>query len=454
MNEREPFEDIIASKFEEADFPFNEGDWDAAEGIISSHRTKEKRRRFAWIFLSGISLGVLIMLPFVIGLRDDAATVISEKSITASQAIAEKQAVSPVHPATPSRDVDNAQALTLGDSEDLVVENPIVEGVERFRSELIAEKRAIAHTATPIPENSGIASEQKLAEGNRITTSENNSPIGRGVRAEVLNSFLENRSEGVEGFGSNDERISPIPLSYINQKSLSVKTLLHNDAFAVLKPDSSIVMLDLPSRLDMDNAAKLMKPWNITAAIGGNYVNGYSFNPIQGIEISKEVVSNIELGAGIYYTYLSVQAGGLKEITTSINYGFGYESEISEIKTSKVHYAVVPIYANYNVNNKNTLIVGANVFTMITTSNSFATYKDRDGEREQTSTEKTSGYTNGINAYDVGVLLGYKRHLIGDLGAAIYFNYGLKDIEKDDYYNENSFDRNVSGQIMLTYKLR
>ena len=93
MSDKEQFEDIIASKFAEAEFPFYEGNWDAAEEMIDTHRKKEKRRRFAFIFSAGIAIGAMLMLPFINMLNDNSINQVA-------------QVVEPLSEPTTNEDVD------------------------------------------------------------------------------------------------------------------------------------------------------------------------------------------------------------------------------------------------------------------------------------------------------------------------------------------------------------
>src|SRR5580704_14811655 len=65
MNEQEKFDDLLRSKSEERDFPFDETNWDKAEELIER---SEKKRRFGLIgaiFMAGIGVGIVLMLPFI-----------------------------------------------------------------------------------------------------------------------------------------------------------------------------------------------------------------------------------------------------------------------------------------------------------------------------------------------------------------------------------------------------
>lgn len=420
MNEKEPFEDIIASKFSEAEFPFDEGNWDNAEEMIDSYRTKQKRRRIGFVFSSGIALGVLIMLPFVMNVNKT-NNELAQVTNTITENTDPKVLNPEVQQLAGRSDADNAVAT----NDTQIPSTP----------ETSNEQASVNNT--PLSSDNGVASvsnvrqvvKQEISRAKQTGRTLSSTTI---VPAETSNVPLENT-------GSKEEKLSV-------WDKIKMDMILTRDSIP------EIVLVDAPEKPITPSIAML--PWNFSIAGGGNYVNGFSFNPIQGIEISKAIKPYLEIGTGAYYTYLSIHSGGVKTITTHTEYGFGYKADVTEIKTNKLHYVVIPVFAKVNnVDGKNSFIIGANMFALFTASNSVSTYKESYGEKQGTVSKKTTGYSNGINTYDIGLLVGYKRHLFWNIGAAVYFNYGLMDIKKNEYYNSTKFERNISGQFMLTYKL-
>lgn len=417
MNEKEPFEDIIASKFSEAEFPFDEGNWDNAEDMISAYRTKQKRRRIGFVFFSGIALGVLIMLPFV-----------NRVNNTTDNAIAEA-----IKPSAENTDLDVLNEGAPQTTEQKELGDDIADIASPASSELktIEEKVSVntipevAHTNTSTVPNFRKAVKERIRKEKETLSS-----------ATVVPS--ESSSEPIENTDTKEEK-------------LSVWDKIKNTIVLTQDTIADVVLVDAPEKPMVPPTSML--PWNVSAVAGANCVNEFSCNPIQGIEISKALKPYLEVGTGAYYTYLTIQSGGVKTIITHKEYGFGYKADVTEIKTDKLHYVVIPVYAKVNIDDKNSFIVGANMFTLLTVSNSLTSYKESYGQKQGTVSKKTTGYSNGINAFDIGLLVGYKRHLFWNIGAAVYLNHGLMDIKKNEYYNSTKFERNMSVQLMLTYKL-
>ncbi len=438
MNEKEEFEDIIASKFSEAEFPFDEANWDNAEEMISSFRKKEKRRRFGFVFFSGIVLGIIVMLPFVIKLNEKPSNPIVEVI-------------------NPSNENSNTQPLNTGTQPENKTKE-INEGEPNAVTKEIAEVIKKEKSNDLLIDRSSTNIEQKIAEEPALTGHLSGNKIRKN---RTYAGQLVSHNSGIR-MKQRKLKFQPVLTTHLpasitaaepNKQELSLLEKLDNTIIPEKDSIQTVALLSDPENIVNKNKSSLMHPWTFSAAMGGNYVNSFSFNPIQGIEISKSISSHFEIGTGVYYTYLTINSGAVKTIITHSNFDFGYQKDVTEIKTNKLHYAVIPVFAKFNLNDKNSFIMGANMFALFTSSNSVTTYKEVYGEKQASVTKKTSGYSNGINTYDVGLLFGYKRQLFGNLGAAIYFNYGLMDIKKNDYYNENKFERNISGQFMLTYKL-
>jgi hypothetical protein len=125
-----------------------------------------------------------------------------------------------------------------------------------------------------------------------------------------------------------------------------------------------------------------------------------------------------------------------------------------EITTNKIHYLVIPAYVQFNINDKTTVFTGVNNYFLFTSSNEFTKYTESYGIKTEQSQEVTYGYASGFSNYDVGMVAGVKRYLFFNMSVAAEFNFGLTDIKKNDYYETQQFDRNVSGQISLLYQLK
>ncbi len=254
MNDKEAFEDIIADKFNEAEFPFDEMNWDGAEEMIASHRKKEKRRRSGLIFFSGIAIGILIMLPFVMKINDSQNKLIAE-----------------------------AAQIKNDNSNSSIVNAPITaEGAKSGTNSIESEIASDRNIETIADQKNAAEVSQKhdlININNNISTSKPGKSKAHGHPA-----FISHFGNTKQPDNLVQKPIDSIlfPENFVKLATIPVAL----DSIGLLKPDSAtmVTWVDVPN-----NKTSLKLPWNVSVGMGGNYVKNFSFNPIQGIEITKSI---------------------------------------------------------------------------------------------------------------------------------------------------------------------
>src|SRR6185312_11428753 len=93
MSEKEKFDDILSSKLNERDFPFDEHNWEKAEAKIERAEKKRRYGLIAGIFAEGILVGAGIMYPFINTNPTIITTVQSTQPIVAQNNSSNNQAV-------------------------------------------------------------------------------------------------------------------------------------------------------------------------------------------------------------------------------------------------------------------------------------------------------------------------------------------------------------------------
>jgi Outer membrane protein beta-barrel domain len=437
-------EDILQEKFAEAQYPFDEENWEKADAMITTVRRNAMLKKGAAIFGLGIFIGVLVMSPFI--------DTNSLKNIT-------KHNETPLQVTKTGTPItENALTQTEKHTAPASVEK------QSFQKQSLNPTNEVS-SSEPKPEK-----ESKILHKNKIeqdNTNENNTRIAPTQPALAKTNPIV----------TVDEIIPPAPpmvLPIIIQNSLLIDSLQNEIKIRDLiiasftkapKTADSVPVIETADiaktkKIKAEKTERIKNntpiaaaPWTLAIGFGANYATNFSLNPLQGLEATFPLNPKLSLGTGIYYTYLTAQKDAVKTIVTKEQYDFGYTADITKIETHQLHYAMVPLFVKLNLNTQNALIVGANLYKLITVSNSYDTYTMHYGNQLNTNSKKTFGYSSGINTFDVGLTMGYQRILFRNLGLALRLNYGLMDIKKDDYYNENIFERNLSGQLMLTYKL-
>ncbi|HXB39429.1 MAG TPA: outer membrane beta-barrel protein [Bacteroidia bacterium] len=530
MSEQEQMDDLIRSKFsEERDFTFDEENWAKAEEMIIAQRKKEKRKRWGIIFFSGISIGVLVMIPFIIQKDGNTILIVKEEK---KQIVENTNTVSTIS----NSNEKNSSKQTTTENES---QNTTTTGEEKSNSSNVAEekreeKRAAVVAETKVAEQKVIRKpvfsstsnnkekiQVKVADENEksgtvkepVITKEKKkkaeSPIASGASWYFYNKTAKeqgmkdfNKREGINRKNEDNWRRSSkaqsnstaiAPNAKENQKNsdttknTSAKTneIKENSSVTatttanvntnennvvqqnttepvskdssktepvIMKKDTTPIVVTPP--VQKDSISKPKSTWTVSLDLGVNtFLSGGSgVSPFGGINITKSFTPKWEIGTGIYYTYLPTYSSS-STFTTSTVYDFGYNFKLTEIVTDKLHYMTAPLFLKYNLNEKNSIVLGANFYYLFNSSNIITTYDLSYSGIQNKVSKKTSGYYNGFSDYDVGIMAGYRKNLFEKFGLAIYINYGLINIQKAGTVNSINMHNNISGQLMLTYKL-
>ncbi len=490
MSYDDDFNDLIKQKFQNRKFEFDENKWDKVEELIEAGERENKRRLRFWmavpaLILLTVGLGVLIY--FNSPVKNNAQQQIAEVK-TQNNNLDLNNTANSVKPAV----AEDSNASTDSANKNV---NPLVSEEKinpETKTEIVSSKINKTETKAVVTEKNISVKENT---GNNISKTEmkNNSSS---IKSKIIsrkqksqnnfnpqnNTIHQNGNAIVEMKSKKNGEVKQ-PIINLEEKPESgnnqteIITLLNQTPSTEINTDNlkivpiasgTEITSNVPKKDSVSTAvvnqsvtAQVAKPivdaitsWHFSLGAGVNYATDFSINPIAGFEVSKAFSPLFELGTGLYYTYLSTLSGNVKTFTLNTSYDFGYSSELSEIKTDKLHYMVLPIYTRFNINAKNSIIFGANIFYMFTTSNKVTNCTESYSVRRNSSTSDQYGYSSGFNNLDAGIMLGYKLKLFAHLGVQLSFNYGLTDIKKDTYYtNESKFDRNISGQLMLTYNL-
>jgi hypothetical protein len=436
MSDQETFEDLLKSKLSEGEFSFDEENWEKAEDMIVSFRKKEKIKRGALLFFSGLLLGIIIMFPFLNKTENAGSKLISENNepVVQSTTVSEKQ--------------NSSSSQGSFNSEKTHKEHK-----EKVKDQLGKPSISTNETSTPITvhnkkQHSGLTTEPVIKDIENKITAVNKDTESLTTVKEKINTEINRETEVVIAKDSATTTVASAKTDTIAIVAATDSIL--KDTVALVKKDSSFKSVS-----DKEKAATAFaNPWQISVLAGGNYLMGRTLNPIQGFEFIKPIDSTWSVGTGLYYTYLNIKASNaVKTIVTSTTYDFGYTADVVQIKTNDLHYMIIPVFAHYHINEKNSVILGVNNYILLTVSNNYSTYKESYGNKQDVNSSKTFGYSSGFNRYDAGILLGYKRRLFNNVGLALYMNYGLMKLNKKDYYTDNTFEKNISGQLMITYRL-
>ena len=193
--------------------------------------------------------------------------------------------------------------------------------------------------------------------------------------------------------------------------------------------------------------------------VGGNISNditptdqqsNLSGNEFFGISYTQRLKGNWSIYSNLLYQYRPMD--GLSKNFEDITYDFGYQKTTTEVTALNAHYLELPIAVHYQIGSRHTIYSGLSASYLIACKNQVETTTVSDFETTHSSEEEW-GHKQGLNNVDIAALAGYNFNVLPKLSLGARVNYGLLDVAKNDYYQENAFNRNVQFRIYLNYSL-
>jgi hypothetical protein len=483
MNEQEKFDDLLRSKSEERDFPFDETNWDKAEELIER---SEKKRRFGLIgaiFMAGIVVGIVLMLPFInnnktpntinnvsSGQNNSAAEQNKNAQQTSNNAISAVSA--PEQHAT-----DNKQVNSAASSQTTTSQNNTSAGTEKktrhtkndgsnaeteysYVRPSVRKKdhRQVKAVYNP---NSNKWVQNKAYKGS-IDVADSNQQLAEG-KSNVSDIAITEKN-------TTDKNTTNVQPKTIENNSAITNNLTQKSDTTANKKVTPIIDSTAQKRDSSTNTTQPIaqqpptksKKYSHTlfsADAGGGYslgwkkengTQGNGLSPILGISVAHYFSSKISALIGLQYNSL----GNINTLysNSTITYDFGTNTNINSVTVKTLYYISLPIKLQYNISNKNMISGGIDVLYLLNTSSSVVSYNQNYfGVSGNTALTKM-GYMDGINNMDAQLTLAYRRKTNRFTVTAEGY-YGLLDIESNTFFGNNVFERNSGLRFILSYDI-
>jgi len=226
---------------------------------------------------------------------------------------------------------------------------------------------------------------------------------------------------------------------------------------------------DKKAKSSSSNTPGLTSATYITADAGAGYSLGWKypgakeangFNPIGGLGITHYFNPKWALNAGVQYGSIYNLKASTKTFSSK-DYGFGSTTTDTTINTKKLHYITVPVLAQYNFNNSNSILFGASAAYLMNANSSISISTSSVGpppsgfDTSSVSTQNSvNGYYKGaFNQFDASLAVGYRRKITQRFSMTAIANFGLLDVKKNDFFGIDKTERNSSVKLILTYNL-
>ncbi|MFN0187188.1 MAG: hypothetical protein ACKVQV_00645, partial [Bacteroidia bacterium] len=129
-----------------------------------------------------------------------------------------------------------------------------------------------------------------------------------------------------------------------------------------------------------------------------------SIDPVVGIGVKYLLNDDFQIDIGLQYTSLS--GFHQSKQVEDIEYGFGFNKQVSILSTKKLHAVEAPISIHFKLNPKYSLQTGINAHYNFLSSGSLQTYEENNSGKFNNNLKNAVGYKDEFNKFDIQPLLG------------------------------------------------
>lgn len=465
MTNEKNFYDILSSKFNGRETPYDEANWKSMRAMIDASRAA--KRRVLWIAASVV--GILLcaggvglyewnsgsskshtVSPVVINNANNGNA--SQSVINSSkQVITSNTSVAPVANKTVNANTqsgemnkepaDNSKQSITNNSPSLTMLNHYINNkaakthkhIAKSGSSMIASNDNSSSNNNE-EQNNSVA--QVANQGNAITNTTNTASVNQGATA---------------------QKTVPVVKSAATSKataSVANKTAVH-------KTDSAIAGDNLPPRFSkeprifngktnifsIDAGAEYSGGWQI-----GSVIQGQGFNPVVGVGYEHYLGSTWFLKAGLQFSTF----GHMSPLTYNYQHSVGNVIYDSVITTQRLYFLRMPIQAEYFIGRKKQMILGAGGSVWFLLGNSgFATTDQQIDNNPPVNVVKYPGNApmSGYSKIDVSAhaLFGYALSHKFTIYGILYFE--LTNMKDNAVFGDNIIQRTRGLQLSASYNL-
>lgn len=482
MKEEKDFDKIIRSKFAEKEFIFNEANWERVEQKLDANRTRALVIRRSLIFIIGLSIGILLMFPFIFSSEEESNNGIPRVNVSTQSVPSLKQKIrieSENNSSLIGRKIKESDTFPVGAENKSKTEK---------QSEINpAHLVAIDAPSSPSTHTSNKSSQQNVTEASkgiasfRAATPSTSQELTESLRSSENNNFITQATkEEKKDLPSESNIISPIDSSSALAKNSNYSSTLQQDTSSTPLIDSTIANNQPHAEKSKTDSSKvdtiLINPIDsnkqppadqeksnntltrFSLEFGADYTLGWNYgdiseanglNPVFGISIHHHLNSNWSFLTGIHYGSIT----RLKACQKAFSYKtFDFGSTIIDtiVDTKRIYYIRVPLQLAYNINNNNSIGIGGLFSYLLNTASHVSINTNNTGP----IIKKELGYYAGaFKKWDAALALSYRRKISDKIGLAALSHIGLIDIKSDNFFSKQKFERNVGLIITLTYDL-
>ncbi len=463
MNNEKDFYDILRSKFNEKEEPFDEANWKSMRKMIDASRAKDKRTLFI-----AASLCLLLLAGGTFALLEMKGVPGSEAgkgkiSVTSSQNLPGKNSgqTSTVNNNQPVNSTNaiaaSANANTPSNAsnelnnQETSAKNTKASGVNTVAVLSPAKnKRIIKHHAK---------SAQSLTGKFALNNNNNETAISNELNAIEKDTKVENVISMKEGTPNT----APASIGQVTTSSSITKakspanTTVHKADSAIIGPSEPLRFSDEPrifngkkQMISMDAGGFYSGGWQATPTT----TQGKGFNYVFGVGYTRYLKSKIFLKTGLQFSDFGNMSSYTYNYQTTLHQSPNIVGD-SVITTKRLYYLTIPLQVEYFYYKKWSLNVGATFSYLFTTTASATAYQQVDNNPPiNIHTYSQNIQLQGYNKFNSTIFAldryTFNRHF--SVYGGIYF--GLTPIENKSFFGETISAEDKAGfKLLLSYTL-
>ncbi len=484
MSEEERFDEIIRSRFSGEEFSFSEENWEKAERNLDSVRRRKKIASFSLVFIGGLIVGIILMIPFIKPVKP-----IDGGSITQITGSGKEVVPVPNNESVASVENDETKVVdpaSVRNREDVGVSAGIRnDSKQEDKQEKLTQKEHASvsnqlkkGTTPALTLVKGKDEKNGLSDSSELSHHDPSVLISMDLREKISNEIVnetvnETANETVNETANETVKERKIINLQRTIDSLS-ELIASRNALDSLRSrkDSSESKLSVSAAVSKNPAGvsakdtlsaskSVLRANHLFLEAGTFYNSGWhygaireaqGFNPVIGIGLTHLFDQKWSLSASVHYKsigYLTVSSKTYFSSTPD----FGSDIVELIIDTKILHYAVVPVFVNYHFNADNWIGIGGSLSYLLTATGEISTNTSVDF-KNPVQTEKTAiGYTQGFNLWDASLAISYKRRIVKRLLISAEAHYGLMDIKDNVFFSQQNFERSSGIELLISYDL-
>lgn len=481
MNPEQKFDKIIRKKVDEAEFPFDEQNWNKLSAQLDAERRLATSRGWGkFLFLGLLFLGItsagiaVYKIQGPSGIKGQLASG-NAGSNDNDGSSAQAQGANSNNNTNYNSD-NNLLASNNSNNQTVGLANYTGNNANNINTLLAVNSN---NTNAVDNNNSSVdnkASNNSNSENSSSSEKGNNSSVTKGKKGNKYSSTSKNNF-GKKGANTlnQDGRLNDADATGWSDGSI-YKTMYDGDVLlehnALNRIDSKLNIvysnrnvklgaLKIPNWYDEDYRRKGKKRMSfLNAEAGGAFLIGWDskdgkdgrgFNWYAGVNYGKFLNKKFGFSAGSQFYNVGNIKQSFYESSKSV-YGLGSTSTNTVITTQSLFYFSVPVKVYYAVSASHQIGASVNPSFLFSSKNVVETYRLTDDIKSNEMTSKSSGIYEGVRLNNVLISAFYKAQLNKRLFLNTEVMYGVRDIFKNTTSNNYS-QKPIGLRVGLQYTL-